>query len=95
MDDGVDPLERAANDVRVADVARDQLDVPVQIAGPLAVAVHLGDQAVQGAHRVARAEKLVGEVRADEPAAAGDEHALGHGREVTRYVRRILGSIQA
>jgi hypothetical protein len=33
-------------------------------------------------------------VRADEAGAAGDEDALGQGRNVT-YPRRILGSTQA
>jgi hypothetical protein len=79
--DRVDAVERAAEDFGVAYVADDELDLVVQVLGPLRVAVYLLHEAVEGAYRVAGGEELVGQVRADEPGAAGDEHALGHGRE--------------
>ncbi len=95
MDDGVDPVDRAADDVGVAHVAGNQLDVSVQIVGPLGAVVHLLDEAVEHAHAVSGSDELVGEVRADEAGSAGDEDALGQGRNVTRQARRILGSTQA
>ena len=53
MDHAVDTLQRARDDVLVADVADDQLGVVGQVLGPLAVAVNLLDQAVEDADLVA------------------------------------------
>jgi hypothetical protein len=80
VDDRVDALERTADDLLVADVSGDQLDVGCEVLGPLrlGVAVHLVDEDVERADGVARAEQLVGDVRADEPGATGDEDPLGH-----------------
>ena len=78
MDDGVDPVECAAERVAVADVADDELDVLVEIVGALAGRVDLRVEAVERANLVAAREQPVREVRADEPRAACDQHL--HGR---------------
>ena len=78
MDHRVHAFERAAHDLVAAHVAGNQLDVVVQVVGPLRVAVHLVDEDVERPDGVALAQELVGHVRADEPGPAGDEHALGH-----------------
>ena len=78
VDDRVDVLERAAHDLRVAHIAGDQLRVAGEVLGPLGVAVHLLDEAVEHAHAVARAQQPVHEMQADEPGSAGDQDLLGH-----------------
>ena len=82
VDDGIDALERAADDILAAHVAGEQLDVGAQVLRAVAL-VHLVDQHVERAHRVAGGEQLVREVGADEAGAAGDQDAF-HGRNVMR-----------
>ena len=82
VDHRVDALERAADDLGVADVARNELDLGVEVVGPLRVAVHLLDQHVESAHGIPRSQQLVGEVGADEARTAGDQDALSHARRL-------------
>jgi hypothetical protein len=74
MDDRVDPGERLPHRVGIAHVADPKLDVGSEISGPRAAAVHLRREIVERAYAVAAREQLVGEVRADEARAAGDEN---------------------
>ena len=61
-----------------ANVADLELDVAGEVLGTLAVRVDLLVEIVESAHVVALGKQPVGEVRADEPGAAGDQNA--HGR---------------
>jgi hypothetical protein len=70
----VDPVQGAADGVRVAYVAHVQLDLRVQIdRAPASGTVHLRLEAVQRAHSVALAKQQVGKVRADEAGTSGDQ----------------------
>ena len=70
------PLQRAGDDVLVADVADDQLGIVGKVFRPLAVAVDLLDQAVEDADPVAARKKLSRDGAADESCAAGDQDLL-------------------
>jgi hypothetical protein len=59
MDDAVDAIERAGDDVFVANIADDQFGIVGEIVGPLAIAVDLLDQAVEHADLVAAPEQLL------------------------------------
>ena len=73
MDDGIDAVERPPHRLRVAHVADLQLDVGREVLRPPGAAVHLRGEVVERAHAVPAREQLVGEMRADEARAAGDE----------------------
>ena len=73
MDDGVDSVECAPHGVGVANVSDLKLDVRREVLGPNDPFVNLRRQVVERADAVSVREQLVGEVRADEARAAGDE----------------------
>jgi hypothetical protein len=73
MRDGVDAVERPGQDVGVADVALDDLDVET---GEV-VATSSGE-VVEDADPGPTLEKPENQIGADEAAAAGDEDALGN-----------------
>ena len=81
MNDAVDTLQRARDDVLVADVADDQLGVVGKSSRPFAVAVHLLDQAVEHADSLPRSKKLTCDRAADKSCAACHQY-LSHS---TRY----------
>jgi hypothetical protein len=59
----------------VADVADDQLDVPVQVLGPpLALAMHLRAQAIERANLVTLRQQLISQMRTDETCASRDQY---------------------
>ena len=62
MHDRVDSVERAADRFAVTDVADLQLDVCVEIVGPLPVRMNLSVEVVEGAHLVAVRKQPVGEM---------------------------------
>jgi hypothetical protein len=76
--DRVNALERPAHRVAVTDVTGLKLDVAGEVTGTLSVRVDLPVEVVESTHLVALSKQPVGEVRADEPGAAGDQNA--HGR---------------
>ena len=73
--DRVDAVERAPDSVAVANISDLKLDVAREILGTLSVDVDLAIEVVEGPHLVAVGEQPVGEVRADEPRASGDQDA--------------------
>ena len=75
----LDTVQREPHGVAVAHVARLELDLGVEVVGPIASGVDLWIQVVEGAHLVPVGEAPVGEVRADEPCAAGDQNLHGPG----------------
>ena len=80
MEDRVDSAQRLVDRGAIADVADDELDVLGEVLGPSpSIAVHLRLERVEHADAVAAREQLVGEVRADEPGAARDQHFLHRG----------------
>ena len=72
VDNAVDLLQRARDDVFVADVADDQLCLIRKVFGAIAIAVNLLDQAVEHPHVVAAAKKLPRNCAADKTCAAGN-----------------------
>jgi hypothetical protein len=79
VDDCVDPLDGPCDRVGVADVADEELDLRAEVFGPLGARVDLRREVVERADAVAVREQFVGEVRADEAGAAGDEDCPGDG----------------
>jgi len=77
--DGVDTVERTPDSFMVADVSDLQLDLAVEVIGPAADGMNLGIEVVEGSDLVPLGQKPVGEVRADEAGAAGDENAHDRG----------------
>jgi hypothetical protein len=77
VDDRVDRAalgQRPAHRQRVAHVAAHQLDLGSEVGrAPLRLAVDLGQQAVEDPDPVPPLQQEVGEVRADEAGAAGDQ----------------------
>ena len=71
--DGVDALERAPDGLVVADVADLELDRRVEVVRPLPVRVDLRIEVVERPNLVPLREQPVGQVRADEAGAAGDQ----------------------
>ena len=82
----VDAVDRARRDVRVAQVALDPLRGGVEVVRPHAV--RGGQQRVDHAHRVARREQRVDDVRADEARAAGHQDRAVHVRQRSGAVIR-------
>ena len=78
MDDRIHIVQRAANGVAVAHVTGLQLDLRIEVRRASALRMHLRVEVVEDAHVPAVGEKPVGEMRADEPGAAGDQNL--HGR---------------
>ena len=78
MHDRIDAVEGTPHRLVVADVSDLQLDLRVQIAGPLAPGVHLGLEAVERTHLVPLGEEAIGEVGADEPGSTRDENTHAH-----------------
>jgi hypothetical protein len=58
-------------------------------------AVHLGEQVVECAHAVAALEEGVGEVRADEAGATGDQDVFAHSRTRSTGIRARDESAEA
>jgi len=88
MADGVDALQGAPDGLGVAHVAHLQLGISVEVGrAPGIGSVDLGHQRIQHAHAVAEGQQLVGDVRADEPGAAGDQDVLRHGWSASRRTR--------
>ena len=77
--DGVDTVECAPDRFMVADISDLQLDLAVEVIGPLAGRMNLGVEVVERSNLVALGQKPVGEMRADEAGAAGDENAHDRG----------------
>jgi hypothetical protein len=81
--DRVDPVERPVHRAAVAHVAHHQLDLGIEVLGAAPVggrvAVHLLRERVERPHAMAVSQEQVGEVRADEARAAGDQDGLPHG----------------
>jgi hypothetical protein len=77
MDDCVDAVERSTNRVTVTHVSDLELDVEVEVVRPLPIRVDLAVERVERPHVVTVREQPVGEVRADETGAAGDQNAHG------------------
>jgi hypothetical protein len=82
VDDRVDAVEGIPHRITVAHVAGLELHLRVEVVRRLAVRVHLRVEVVERAHLVAVGEEPVGEVRADEAGAAGDQDIHG-AREAT------------
>ena len=79
MHDVVDALERGRHGLVVADVADAQVDLGVEVGGPLARRVHLGVEVVERPHLVAARQQGVGQVRSDEAGATRDQDSHGAG----------------
>jgi hypothetical protein len=81
--DRVDAVERPVHRAAVAHVAHHQLDLGIEVLGAAPVggrvAVHLLRERVERPHAMAVSQEQVGEVRADEARAAGDQDGLPHG----------------
>ena len=73
MDVGVDPVKCPPHGVGIANVSDLELDVRREVLGPGDAFMNLRRQVVERADAVSVREQLVGEVRADEARAAGDE----------------------
>ena len=80
MDDRVGAVERTAHGLGVADVADGELHLAAQVVRPRGTLVHLLGEVVERPHAIAAREQGVGEVRADEARAAGDQDELSHPR---------------
>ena len=80
VDDRVGAVERAAHGLGVADVADHELHLRAQVVRPRPALVHLLGEVVERPHAVPAGEQRVGEVRADEARAAGDQDELSHPR---------------
>ncbi len=74
MEDDLAAADGVVDALVALDVALDQLDVVAELGEVLAPA---GGEVVEHAHLVAVVEQALDEVRADEPAAAGDERPHG------------------
>ena len=77
MDHAVDPVERGRDQVEIADVAADQLDIVEDLVASTA-AVHLLDQAVEDADFVTPLQKHLRHMAADETSPARDENSCRH-----------------
>src|SRR5204863_10035799 len=86
---GVDTVQGPVHRVAVAHVARLEIDVGIEITGPIAARVDLRIEVVEGAHLMAVHEEPVGQVRADEAGAPCDQRFHG-AREAT--AGRVLTS---
>ena len=74
MDDRVDPVERAAEGVPVANVADDELDALVEIFRAHRARMHLRIEVVERADFRPLGEQPVREMGTDESRAACDQH---------------------
>ncbi len=83
MDDRVDAVEGTPDGIVVADVAGHQLDLGVEVVGPLPLRMHLGVEVVERADGVALGQQPICEMGADEPGAARDQdvHSSGEATE--------------
>ena len=72
MDDTVDAVERAGDDIAVANVTADELGFGGQIGRPLLVAMNLLDETIENANLMAAMKKLPGDSTSDKPGTAGD-----------------------
>jgi hypothetical protein len=68
----IDASERTRDDVLVADVANNELRIFGQVFGPLKVAVHLLDQAIEHPHLVSPPKKLACYGAADKSGTSRD-----------------------
>src|SRR5689334_13802301 len=64
------------HDVLVADVADDQFRFAREILGPLPIAVHLLDQAIEHSDLIAAAKQLARNCAPDKPRAAGNQDSV-------------------
>jgi hypothetical protein len=60
VDDGVDPVDRLGDGGRIADVAFDQLDLVVEVGGPLALRMDLRVEPIECTHLVAFLQQTPG-----------------------------------
>lgn len=77
MEDGVDAVERPFDRRRVPHVSDDELDVRGEVRGPPAIAamnLRCQVQVIERAYAIPVREQLVGQVRADEAGATGDQY---------------------
>ena len=83
MDDGVDAVEGFAHGVAVADVAGNELDLGVEVVGPLPLRMHLRVEVVERAQGVSLGQQPIGQMGADEPCPACDQdvHPSGEATE--------------
>ena len=78
MKHGIDAGERAPDGVGVSDIATDELGCAVKIGWPPdpAIAVDLRQKIVEDANLPAFPHEQIGDMRTDQPCAAGDKSAL-------------------
>ncbi len=91
MDDRIDAVERATQRIDVAHVAHLQIDVGREIVGTRSSLVDLRRQIVERADAIPAREQLVGDMRADEARASGDEDRLG-GRGYVTVVASVAAA---
>ncbi len=77
--DGVHAGQCLLDDVAVAHIAPDELDVRREIGGwSIRGAVHLRQEIIENADFVTGIQQLIGQVRSDESCSPGDQHSFTH-----------------